>query len=287
MTERKILLDCLDRALKMRFSRIMAAEISLPPPDWRKPLTFYAGTAISIPLSGIQPQYFYRNGKWQHFVCHPGEVMLFPKMCYIGNSSEPFETENFGLVLHPNFLRLIYGGRKIPGYANGLIAHIHLSSSLRPSTRALIELLSLLTQSGDPDNMSLQILTLLLRAVRSDLQASGSEHGEIPDERFWKICSFISENFMSIGTRGEVAGHFHISEVYLSKLFQRCGHGETFNEYLNHIRLEAAVQLLRHSDLSCRELALRCGFASTSYFIRRFKKHFKCTPLDYRKEHEN
>ncbi|MBO4633042.1 MAG: helix-turn-helix transcriptional regulator [Lentisphaeria bacterium] len=287
MTEWEILLDCLDRALKMRFSRITAAEISLPPPDWRNPLTFYVGIGISIPLSGVQPQYFYRNGKWQHFVCHPGEVMLFPKMCYIGNSNEQYETENFGLVLHPGFLRLIYGGRNIPGYANGLIAHVHLSNSLRSSTRALIELLSLLAQSGDPDDMALQILTLLLRAVRSDLQASGSEHGEISDDLFWKICFFISDNFMTIGTRGEVAEHFHISEVYLSKLFQRCGNGETFNEYLNHIRLEAAVQLLRYSDLSCHELARRCGYASTSYFIRRFKKHFRCTPLDYRKKHEN
>ena len=287
MTDLEILLDCLDRALKMRFSRITAAEIALPPLDWRNTLTFYAGPALSIPLSGIQPQYFYQNGKWQHFVCHPGEVMLFPKMCYIGNSSEQYVTENLGLVLHSHFLRLIYGGRKIRGYANGLIAHVHLSSSLRASTRALIELLSLLAQSGDPDHMSLEILALLLHAVRSDLQASGSEHGEISDELFWQISSYISENFISIGTRGEVAEHFHISEVYLSKLFQRCGQGETFNVYLNRIRLEAAVQFLRYSDLSCHELAQRCGYASTSYFIRRFKKHFKCTPLDYRKKHEN
>ncbi len=33
MTDLEILLDCLDRALKMRFSRITAAEIALPPLD--------------------------------------------------------------------------------------------------------------------------------------------------------------------------------------------------------------------------------------------------------------
>ncbi|MBO5668198.1 MAG: helix-turn-helix transcriptional regulator [Lentisphaeria bacterium] len=285
MTDYECISEALGRALKMRYTRMVTAEIFMPPENCSQRLTFYAAPAVSIPLTGEQPQYFYRNGLWQRFVCEPGTVMHYPRMCYVGSTAEMYRTENFGMILHPEFLRLIYGRKAEPEHAGGLMAHVHVSS-LRQSTRTLMEALSQLGISGDSDAMAVHILPLLLRAVATDLETYRRSRLEVSEELYWKICSYVRDNFAFIGTRTEVADHFHISEVYLSKLFRRYGGGESFNEYLNHIRLETAVQLLQHSDISCRELALRCGYTSGSYFIRCFRNRFNCTPLYYRKLHE-
>jgi AraC-like DNA-binding protein len=39
---------------------------------------------------------------------------------------------------------------------------------------------------------------------------------------------------------------------------------------------------LRNSDMSIGEIADYCGFSYANYFIRVFKKHYNCTPLEYR-----
>jgi AraC-like DNA-binding protein len=52
--------------------------------------------------------------------------------------------------------------------------------------------------------------------------------------------------------------------------------------WINQKRLEHAHMLLRQSDKRVGEIALECGFESTSYFIRLFKGQYKCTPTELR-----
>jgi len=55
-------------------------------------------------------------------------------------------------------------------------------------------------------------------------------------------------------------------------------------EFLNHCRLAfAAKMLLDKTDQSITEIAFRCGFNTSQYFSTCFRKHFKCTPNDYRR----
>ena len=44
------------------------------------------------------------------------------------------------------------------------------------------------------------------------------------------------------------------------------------------IRLERARTLIRQSSLSLSEIALACGFASTSHFSREYRRRFSTTP---------
>lgn len=53
-------------------------------------------------------------------------------------------------------------------------------------------------------------------------------------------------------------------------------------EYLLELRLEKARQLLRCEDLPVTEIALRCGFATSSHFAATFRRRLGTTPRDYR-----
>lgn len=58
--------------------------------------------------------------------------------------------------------------------------------------------------------------------------------------------------------------------------------GETPTAFVNRQRLELAARLLRTGDRPIREVGMRCGFASESYFCRVFRAEYGCSPKAYR-----
>ena len=53
--------------------------------------------------------------------------------------------------------------------------------------------------------------------------------------------------------------------------------------YLMIKRLELAKKILiEQEELSVAEVAFSCGFSTSQYFSTVFKKHEKCTPIEYR-----
>ena len=72
---------------------------------------------------------------------------------------------------------------------------------------------------------------------------------------------------------------------YLSRVFSEQT-GMTMQEYALNVRLEAAANLLRHSNEGIGEIAEYLSFPSQSYFGERFKKKYGITPAAYRKQHK-
>lgn len=54
--------------------------------------------------------------------------------------------------------------------------------------------------------------------------------------------------------------------------------------YLTRFRLEKSLEYLPDASLSITEIALRCGFNSSSYFTELFRKELGLTPSQYRKK---
>ena len=59
--------------------------------------------------------------------------------------------------------------------------------------------------------------------------------------------------------------------------------GQSFTEYLNACRLNAAAEVLRATDDTVLAVAERTGFRNLSYFNRAFKARFGMTPKEYRR----
>jgi AraC family cel operon transcriptional repressor len=71
----------------------------------------------------------------------------------------------------------------------------------------------------------------------------------------------------------------HLCRVLRSRLRQ------SPTELVNAARLDQATRLLKTSQRSVTDIALDCGYQSLSYFYRRFRKRFGCSPRQYRLRH--
>ena len=83
---------------------------------------------------------------------------------------------------------------------------------------------------------------------------------------------------LTLDNLAQLAG---MSKCYLSRTFHRIT-GYTVIEYINHTRCEKAKKLLAENTLTVENIALSCGFANVSYFIRTFAAITGMRPGEYR-----
>ncbi len=53
-------------------------------------------------------------------------------------------------------------------------------------------------------------------------------------------------------------------------------------DYLLQVRLGKAAERLLKTEASIAEIAAECGFPDSNYFSRQFRRHYHCSPRDYR-----
>ena len=75
------------------------------------------------------------------------------------------------------------------------------------------------------------------------------------------------------------------SKFHFIRLFKSI-YGETPHQYLSHVRIEKAKQLLK-ADISVTEVCFAVGFDSVSSFIGLFKRVVGETPLVYKMRQHN
>ncbi len=94
--------------------------------------------------------------------------------------------------------------------------------------------------------------------------------------------AYMEEHMTEALSLDALCRHLHVSKFYLAHSFkEQTGFGPT--EYLITLRLSNAKALLRSTSLPVAEIAGRCGFNGSSYFIQAFRKKEGMTPLAYRK----
>jgi AraC-like DNA-binding protein len=86
----------------------------------------------------------------------------------------------------------------------------------------------------------------------------------------------------------QVATALGVSRHQLSQVINTCS-GENFFGFVNHFRALKARDLIdscvnTDSQASILDISLEAGFTSTSTFYKHFKKHFRVTPSQYRKQ---
>lgn len=95
-----------------------------------------------------------------------------------------------------------------------------------------------------------------------------------------KAFTFISENYNTI-TAEQVAKHCGFSYNYFSYIFKE-ELGINFKDYVISLRLREAEKKLVSTDNSTTDIALSCGFSTSSYFITKFKEYKNMTPKKFR-----
>lgn len=97
------------------------------------------------------------------------------------------------------------------------------------------------------------------------------------------MLAYIQGHYTEKITLGMLAEEFHLSEKYISFYFKE-HFSISFMQYVTHLRMTKAKNLLAATDLPITEVALSCGFLSVNLFIRTFKAVYQVTPLQYRKK---
>lgn len=112
--------------------------------------------------------------------------------------------------------------------------------------------------------------------------ADGSQFREESQrERFREIETFIQENYhlpLKIHFLSRKAG---MNQRSFEKGF-KAYFGVKAKEYIEHLRVKLATDLLKNSDMPITTIAYHVGFAGTNYFSFVFRKLQHCSPREYR-----
>lgn len=100
-----------------------------------------------------------------------------------------------------------------------------------------------------------------------------------------EIMNYINRHFCEIKNINELCERFAISEGYLCREFKKQT-GMTIVQYINMLKINYACRFLsdQYSQKTVSYISNECGFESSSYFIRVFKKITGRTPSAYRAE---
>ncbi len=97
------------------------------------------------------------------------------------------------------------------------------------------------------------------------------------------IIEYVNKNYFLPVTNQSVGEVFGFHPNYLSALMKRVS-GMSLHQYIIHVRLLRAAELLESGTYSISEVAEKTGFCDIYYFSRCFKKKMNQTPLEYAKK---
>jgi two-component system response regulator YesN len=99
---------------------------------------------------------------------------------------------------------------------------------------------------------------------------------------FAQMVKYIDNHYSSKLYLKDLSAKFFLNQVYCCQLFKK-NLGKTFSEYVTELRIKKACELLKHTEMSVEEVALKVGIMDYYYFNKVFKKQCGITPAKYRK----
>jgi AraC-like DNA-binding protein len=121
---------------------------------------------------------------------------------------------------------------------------------------------------------------LLLSMLRGYSRGS-SESSEEPEFLNW-ITSYMSLHLSETLSVSDMAARAGLSASRFSQVF-RNRFGRPPHQFLVHLRIQRAQDLLHHTSLTMREISAQCGFSDVHHFAKTFKRLSGQTPGSYRR----
>lgn len=96
-----------------------------------------------------------------------------------------------------------------------------------------------------------------------------------------KTKSYILSNIGSDLSLTAIGQEIGFNPIYLSRVFKQA-EGISIREYIENCRMDMAKRMIVNSRMKIYEIAEKCGYQNTAYFIKIFKAHFGMTPQECR-----
>ncbi len=113
-------------------------------------------------------------------------------------------------------------------------------------------------------------------------KAQGAKNDMKSFEAFQKILDFISENFANDISLSDAARVINYSPSQVSAMFPKFVDAN-FKKYLDTVRINKAVELLKNNDLSITDIAMSSGYNNIRTFNNVFKSITGVTPTEVKK----
>ncbi len=213
--------------------------------------------------------------------------------------SYPFETEKL-------LQKAILKGERAEAnlYLNEIFGHIFFvaAGDLNIAKSRLLELFVLMSRSAidsgadeseilvinqnnmeqlheiyDVEQLCIWSTKVITKLIDSIFNVDDAKHASV----IRKTINYLNANYDEKITLEGAADKMYLSASYFSRLFKK-EIGDTFNNYLNKIRVEESKKLLCNKEIKLSQIALMVGYEDQSYFTKVFKKHTGLSPLKYR-----
>ncbi len=211
----------------------------------------------------------------KHYVLHPGDTFLIDcRQPHYYSTASPdgweYDIIHFNGLNMPEFFSVIaQGGTYCFSFTENSSFCKHLQE-LKEACRQVI-------CSEFTINM---LLTCLLTDLINETQPASQ--AKMPAWLEQAITN-INLHYMEDMTLEALAKTVNVSKYYLVREFKRYT-GQTINEYLRSVRINAAKNLLTSTNMPVSLIAEMVGYHSQYHFISLFKTFEGTTPLQYRKQ---
>jgi two-component system, response regulator YesN len=122
-------------------------------------------------------------------------------------------------------------------------------------------------------------LTQMLETISFDLI-----HKDKKDVNSYVLMAkeYVKVNYQERITLEDISNRLFLHQAYFSAIFKK-ETGQNFIDYVNQVRVDKAVHLLRNTDYKIKLISDMVGFQSHSYFNKVFKNETGVTPVIFRK----
>lgn len=138
------------------------------------------------------------------------------------------------------------------------------------------------------EEMTVLETTKILRIIQEFLELgskrSSGEHEDGNQPLVESLLRYLESNYKENITLLSLSRLVHMSESYLIRIF-KLHTGITPFQYLEQLRMEAAISYLLNTSFTIQEITQLTGYNSIHYFSRHFKQRYGLSPSQWRKEH--
>ena len=195
-------------------------------------------------------------------------------------------------VLHPRLLCANYAVEAkavLPVITNKKVPYIHFRKGDRDA-EDLQNLLFFLERQAKGNEFLItktffEIWEIIMNRIDESGDFSTDEvvNKDIHNDILKAMMNYVDKNYMNDIKLNELAGAGGVSRSLCNSIFNKYTN-MTPIEYIMHYRTRKVADLLQSGDYSMPEIAEKTGFSNASYMAETFKKFYKFSPREYRKQ---
>lgn len=192
---------------------------------------------------------------------------------------QSMETMEQDGVLFPFLVSTLAGANSTADYLHFMVRDLLPIQNIMENM--IWNLLEKKDHSGKISQLSMELLLLNLMDYTETIDQKNENQME--QHLVFSALNYIKSNYKA-GTLEEFCETVHQKPYTVSRMLKRHT-GQNFKELLMEQKLSQAAYLLTKTDLPTETVFHGIGYENSSFFYRKFKEKYGCSPRAYRKNH--